>query len=141
VNKEYGVVIYESGGKYYLGETHIGTEDGVTDIFWESVFHPSVLGSVVGTVHTHPDEYDAFGTNSRNNSFSGMDELLPGIRYLGAPNGAIYKNENVNESNRIIYSGLPSVSGSQVSPQNSYDNVELFPEVGKRIVDWLEDLF
>jgi|AGTN01.3.fsa_nt_gi hypothetical protein len=59
------------------------------------------------TDHTHPTEYDAFGTTSRNNSFSGMDSLLPEIRYLGAPNGAVYKSEAVSLPNEIIYAGLP----------------------------------
>ncbi len=108
-NKEYGVVIYEHDGRYYLGKTYVGTNGSVADIFVESVLKPSGLGKVVGTVHTHPTEYVAADTDSDNNSFSGMNMFLPGIRYLGAPNGTVYKNDSPYEKNEIAAMGLASI--------------------------------
>jgi hypothetical protein len=114
-NKEYGVVIYENGGKYYLGPTYTGTDGSVTNIFWESTMTPSGLGKVIGTVHTHPTEYVAADTDSDNNSFSGMDMFLPGIRYLGAPNGTVYRNDNAFEKNSIVLQGLSAVGSKDGS--------------------------
>ena len=69
-----------------------------------------------------------------------MDSLLPGIRNLGAPNGAVYKSENASAPNTIVSNGLPSVSGSKISPNHSYDNAQLIPELGVRLYNWLSGI-
>ena len=115
--KEYGAVIYRCHGKYLLGPTHVGGRNGVIRIFWEAL-NPIHRGRVAGTIHTHPEEIPrAFGTDSAGNSFSGMDAMLRGTRYLGAPNGAAYKNKKHNESNVIVARGLPKAENSVKAAQ------------------------
>jgi len=113
--KEYGAVVYRKRGEYFLGKTHIGVEGSVIGIFLEAL-NPFKPGRTIGTIHTHPQEIPrAFGTDSKANSFSGMDAVLPGIRYLGAPNGAIYKSVKNRKPNTVIFEGLAK------APNNTMD--------------------
>ena len=121
--KEYGAVIYEENGKYYLGDTRIGSRGGVEAIFFEAeganlanylALGAYTTGKVVGTVHTHPEaknipnHYEcAFSKGELFDKVQQFgDNWLPGMRYLGAPNGVMYKSEDLGP-NTIVDTSLP----------------------------------
>ncbi len=135
---ERGINYYSIAGIDFAGPTYVGSPDTV----WPMAIEANIMSltcavtpflNYEGNFHTHPTEYDAYGTDSRNNSFSGMDSLLPSTRYLGAPNGALYRSLDPSNPNEIVRTDLPVANGSVMDPNTAYGNVPFFDELFYRI--------
>jgi|AGTN01.1.fsa_nt_gi RHS repeat-associated core domain len=125
-NMEYGAVIYRNlDGTCRLGTIHKGTSGSVWKMGLEAIVMAAKLFNVYGTVHTHPYSGSTVSSTYPDETwccaFSGAgdyslgiaDNVLPGIRYLGAPNGVLYRSENGRE-NTIVNTGL-SVAPSAIA--------------------------
>ena len=132
-NKEYGAIIFENDGTYYLSGTYVGNSKGVGWMGVDAIWYWGNPGmrELYGTVHTHPEELGNDGWSCRFSAGAPFctqtfgDNWLPGVRYLGAPNGVLYKSVN-GEENTIVYTGL-SVDQSSigVDEQKVYPNHQL----------------
>ena len=121
------------------GVPEMGSEKGVPEMWANIVF----LGGAA-TVHTHPKSY--YYSNecyfSEGNLLSLLNpidilniipdqqpfgnNMLPGVRYLGAPNGVMYKNTDFNSPNTIVCTDLPVAS-----TKNNGKKDEIYPNGGK----------
>jgi len=125
--REYGAIIYKKGTNYYIFDYFVGDRYGVGDLgisaivaSWGLNTRQICNGSAefVGTVHTHPEEIGLTEGNSCRFSAGEIgattwfgDNWLPGIRYLGSPNGVMYKSIDLGE-NEIVHDDLPIAPSS-----------------------------
>ena len=104
---EHGAVIYQQrcSKKFRLGKVHIGNSGHVLRMFFKSFGVKLLFFKVAGTIHSHPRAYKTIPPNNYCCGFSYYDRFLPGIRYLCAPNGVVYKSIKKGE-NTIVMRGL-----------------------------------
>ena len=128
-NQEYGVVIYQKkdDGTYYLGKTHIGNSSRVIWVGAEAIGAQLAYGLTVtygsynagilyGTLHTHPTAYLTIDPNNLNCGLSDGDRFLPGVRYLGSPDGVLYKSVYGGVSTAVYVGGAVSPTYPPLNP-------------------------
>ena len=119
---EHGAVIFQGrfSKKFRLSKVHIGNSGHVLRMFFKSFYVKPIFIRVAGTIHSHPRAYKTIPPNNWCCGFSYYDRFLPGIRYLCAPNGVLYKSVKKAE-NTIVMRGL-STFGVEVSDQEVFPN-------------------
>ena len=142
--REYGGLIFKNlDGTYRLSDTYIGDRSSVTAMGSDALWYATNPGmGYIGNIHTHPEAYSTVRSRYPDEtyccSFSGAadsavyvnilgleigfaDNVLPGIRYVGAPNGVMYKSVN-GGVNTMVYNYLSIAQSAANVPQVVYPN-------------------